>query len=98
MEGKTVYVAAGKYTEFDEPILRLEKDWLGVENARMFRRGQKSDYVTNTEAETCTGNCADTVEDPVPIGVKRKRLFWSLSRRPLSIQGDMILEFVHRRP
>jgi hypothetical protein len=37
--GKTIYVAAGTYTEIEELILRLEKEWLGVENAVMFRRG-----------------------------------------------------------
>ena len=31
--GETIYVAAGTYTEIEEPILRLEKEWLGVENA-----------------------------------------------------------------
>ena len=42
--GKTIYVAAGTYTEIEEPILRLEKEWLGLENARMFRTGQELDY------------------------------------------------------
>jgi NAD(P)-dependent dehydrogenase (short-subunit alcohol dehydrogenase family) len=35
--GKTIYVAAGTYTEIKEPILQLEK---GVESAAMFRRGR----------------------------------------------------------
>ena len=50
--GKTIYVAAGTYTEIEEPILRQEKEWLGVENVAMFRRGQELDYMTNTEAES----------------------------------------------
>jgi NAD(P)-dependent dehydrogenase (short-subunit alcohol dehydrogenase family) len=50
--GKTIYVAAGTYTEIEGPILRLEKEWLDVENAAMFRRGQELDYMTNTEADS----------------------------------------------
>ena len=50
--GRTIYVAAGTYTEIEEPILRLEKEWLGAENARMFRMGQELDYMANTEAES----------------------------------------------
>jgi NAD(P)-dependent dehydrogenase (short-subunit alcohol dehydrogenase family) len=49
--GKTIYVAAGTYTEIEEPILRLEEEWLGLENSRMFRLGQGLDYMTNTDVE-----------------------------------------------
>jgi hypothetical protein len=49
--GKTIYVAAGTYTEIEEPILWLEKEWLGLENSRMFRMGQDLDYMTNTDVE-----------------------------------------------
>ena len=50
--GKTIYVAAGTYAELEEPILKLESEWLGVENSRMFRVGQEMDYMTSTEAES----------------------------------------------
>ena len=39
------YVAAVTYTEIEETILRLEKEWLAVENAAMFRR-EELDYMT----------------------------------------------------
>lgn len=49
--GKTIHVAAGTYTEIEEPTLRLEKEWLGLENAKMFRKGQELDYLTNIDVE-----------------------------------------------
>lgn len=49
--GKTIYVSAGTYIEIEEPILRLEKEWLGLENSRMFRMGQELDYMINTDVE-----------------------------------------------
>jgi NAD(P)-dependent dehydrogenase (short-subunit alcohol dehydrogenase family) len=46
---KTIYVAASTYTEIEEPILRLEEEWLGLENSRIFRKQQELDYMTNTD-------------------------------------------------
>jgi hypothetical protein len=57
--GKAIYVGAGTYTEIEEPMLRLEKEWLGVENAVMFPREQELDYVTEAER---THKCTDTAK------------------------------------
>ena len=46
--GKTVYAAMSQYTELEEPILKLEEQWLGIENSKLFRIGQELDYLTAT--------------------------------------------------
>lgn len=50
--GRTLYVSAGTYTELEEPILKFEHQWLGVENASQFRKGQELDYLTATSEST----------------------------------------------
>lgn len=42
--GKTIYVADDTFTELEEGIAALEPQWLGVDNARMFRYAQTAGY------------------------------------------------------